>query len=136
MARSASASASASAPSPSNRYPFQLTNPPSLQVKPLLLLMSAPSHLTGDQPTLNRYFMELHNLKQRGEVDYTEDNQSVGPANARSWTCFITIVSLDPKFKQEAEKQTFWLSAEQKQAARDGAAKLVLLNIGYNGPVH
>ncbi|KAG8913041.1 hypothetical protein FRC00_003198 [Tulasnella sp. 408] len=96
--------------------------------------MSAPSHLTGDQLTLNRYFMELHNLKQRGEVEYKED--IVGPPDARSWTCYFTIVSLHPKFKQEAITQTFWVSAEQKQAARDGAARLILLNIGYNGPVH
>ncbi|KAG8895123.1 hypothetical protein FRC00_007949 [Tulasnella sp. 408] len=98
--------------------------------------MPAPSYLSGDQLTLNRYFMELHNLQQRGEVKYTEDIQQVGPANARLWTCFITIVSAGPKFKQEATGQTFWLGAEQKQAARDGAARLVLLNIGYKGPIH
>ncbi|KAG9046847.1 hypothetical protein FS837_003555 [Tulasnella sp. UAMH 9824] len=98
--------------------------------------MSALSHLSGDQPTLNRYFMELHNLQQRGEVKFTEDTKQEGPTNPRPWTCYITIDYLNPKFKQEVLKQTFWLTSEQKQAARDGAARLVLLNIGYNGLVH
>ncbi|KAG8922339.1 hypothetical protein FRC01_014166 [Tulasnella sp. 417] len=101
--------------------------------------MASSSHLSGSPGaplTLNRYFMELHNLQQRGEIKYTEDTQSAGPANARTWSCFITVDSVGLAYNRGSIQETFWHNADQKQAARDGAAKQVLLNIGFNGAVH
>lgn len=36
------------------------------------------------------YFMELHNMQQRGEIAYKEDITRQGTANAPTWSCYIT----------------------------------------------
>ncbi|KIO32173.1 hypothetical protein M407DRAFT_18977 [Tulasnella calospora MUT 4182] len=101
--------------------------------------MSSSMHLSGaagSPLTLNRYYMELHNLKQRGDIEFVEETSKDGPANAPTWRCFITIVSVRPTYSQEHVGEPFWHNADQKQVARDGAAEQVLRNIGFNGVVH
>ncbi|KIO25123.1 hypothetical protein M407DRAFT_25556 [Tulasnella calospora MUT 4182] len=98
--------------------------------------MSSSMHLSGNALTLNRYHMELHNLGQRGDIKYTEDIQRDGPANAPTWRCYITVVSVLPSYDGDSIGQTFWHSADQKQVARDIAAQQVLQNIGFKGVVH
>ncbi|KAG8912066.1 hypothetical protein FRC01_005311 [Tulasnella sp. 417] len=90
----------------------------------------------GAPLTLNRFFMELHNLQQRGEIQFKEETQPEGPAHDRTWRCFITINFIRLPYSQEPLGQTFWHSADQKQAARDEAARQVLKNIGFNDTVH
>ncbi|KAG8952346.1 hypothetical protein FRC04_004774 [Tulasnella sp. 424] len=86
--------------------------------------------------TLNRYFMELHNMQQRGEIAYKEDITRQGTANAPTWSCYITIESLHPTYNQAKVGETYWDNADKKQAARDLAARLVLQNINFGGIVH
>ncbi|KAG8927060.1 hypothetical protein FRC01_008060 [Tulasnella sp. 417] len=80
--------------------------------------------------------MELHNPQQRGEIQFKEETEPDGPAHAHTWRCFITINFIRPPYSQDPVGQTFWYNADQKQFARDEAARQVLKNIGFSGAVH